>query len=225
LKLKRFYGIVFVHTHKNPEMKKRIFFLITFFVALNICAQSDKIEVLKILENESYSDQDKVITATLKQASRLFASKDDLTSVIMVLPAGTRVTITGSDSAYYKVVYNGDEGYIYKRHADIELTGVQEEARKKESEDVVGKGIEKPEREMTRFEYLEKKYGTNIATQINAGKIWKGMTAQMVRDSWGDPQKINRSITGNNVKEEWIYRNTWLLIENNTLVDWGPIKR
>ncbi|MBP8960269.1 MAG: SH3 domain-containing protein [Bacteroidales bacterium] len=206
-------------------MKKTIFFFITFFVILNICAQSDKIEVLKRLETESYSDQDKVIIATLKQASRLFATKDDLTSVIMVLPAGTKVTVTESDSAYYKVVFDGDEGYIFKHHADIELTAEQEQAGREEKEDVVQNRMEEPEREMTRFEYLEKKYGTNVATQINAGKIWKGMTAQMVRDSWGEPQKINRSITGNSVKEEWIYRNTWLFIENNTLVDWGPIKR
>ncbi len=206
-------------------MKKIIFLLIAFFISLNIGAQSGKVGILESLENESHFDQDKVITATLRQASRLFAAKDDLTSVILVLPAGTKVTVTGSDSVYYKVVYEGDEGYIFKRHADIELTGEQEQAAKEEREEVVQNRIEQPEREMSRFEYLEKKYGTNVAAQINAGKIWRGMTAQMVLDSWGNPQKINRSITPNSVKEEWIYKNTWLFIENNTLVDWGPIKR
>ena len=63
-----------------------------------------------------------------------------------------------------------------------------------------------------------------MAARLGAGKIWKGMSAEMVRDSWGSPSKINRVI-GNNVREEWVYRNTWLFIENNTLVDWGPVKQ
>jgi hypothetical protein len=57
------------------------------------------------------------------------------------------------------------------------------------------------------------------------GKVWRGMLSEMVRDSWGEPQKINRVISGNTVKEEWIFRNTWLYIENNYLVEWGPITR
>ena len=58
-----------------------------------------------------------------------------------------------------------------------------------------------------------------------AGKIWKGMTAEMVRDSWGSPVKINRVIGNSSSKEEWIFKNTWLYIENNTLVEWGSIRR
>jgi hypothetical protein len=60
---------------------------------------------------------------------------------------------------------------------------------------------------------------------LNAGKIWKGMTAEMVRDSWGTPSRINRGSGNNNSQEEWIYKNTWLVIENNTLVEWGPIRK
>jgi len=64
-----------------------------------------------------------------------------------------------------------------------------------------------------------------MAARLNAGKIWKGMNSEMIRDSWGKPDKINREINGNTVKEEWIYRTTWLFIENNTLQEWGPVRK
>ena len=62
-----------------------------------------------------------------------------------------------------------------------------------------------------------------MAARLIAGKIWKGMTTDMVQDSWGTPKKINRVISGNIVKEEWIYMNSWLLFENDTLSEWGPV--
>jgi hypothetical protein len=64
-----------------------------------------------------------------------------------------------------------------------------------------------------------------MAARLDAGKIWKGMTAEMVQDSWGVPQKINRVISGNNIREEWIYRNSWLFFENDRLIEWGPVRR
>jgi hypothetical protein len=63
-----------------------------------------------------------------------------------------------------------------------------------------------------------------MAAKLMAGKIWKGMSAEMIKDSWGSPRKINRVISGNLIKEEWIFKNTWLYIENDILADWGPIR-
>ncbi len=51
------------------------------------------------------------------------------------------------------------------------------------------------------------------------------MNSEMVKDSWGTAEKINRVISGNIIKEEWIYKNTWLYFENNTLVEWGPVRK
>jgi hypothetical protein len=64
-----------------------------------------------------------------------------------------------------------------------------------------------------------------MASRLIAGKIWKGMTGEMVRDSWGKPSKINRVISSNTIKEEWIYRSTWLYIEDDVLMTWGPVQR
>ena len=66
-------GTVFEHTDLNSrEMKKAILFVFVLFAGLSLMAQ----------------DLQKLAT---KGAVRLFSDKDDLTSVIQILPEGTIV--------------------------------------------------------------------------------------------------------------------------------------
>jgi hypothetical protein len=37
-------------------------------------------------------------------------------------------------------------------------------------------------------------------------QIYAGMTAEQVRVSWGKPEHINSTITGNRTSEQWVYR-------------------
>jgi hypothetical protein len=171
------------------------------------------------------ADQDKP-TATTRSAARLFGTKDDLTSVITIIPSGSTVSVIGSDSTYYKVVFEETEGYILKRQAVIDdkpkVVTSQDNASQSPTQN--NKPVVQQD-ENNRFSYLEKKYGTAMAARLNAGKIWKGMNTEMVKDSWGSPQKINRIINGNTINEDWTYKSTRLYFENNTLVDWGPVRR
>ena len=155
-------------------------------------------------------------TATVKKATRLFKDKDDLTSVIMVLPSGSVVDVVSSDTAFIKVGYEGNTGFIYSRHAYINRVPVSE-ARPEPASAI--RGVEKTR--VGRYEYLENKYGRSVAERIYSGKIWKGMRAEMVKDSWGSPGKINKIISNSMVREEWYYKNTVLFFQNNTLVKWG----
>ncbi|HKK42497.1 MAG TPA: hypothetical protein VJ963_08830 [Bacteroidales bacterium] len=217
-------------------MKKLILMaLLVAGMAISGNAQSDKTQVLRGLENNSQSDQEMVTTATLKSASRLFAEKGDLTSVIVIIPADSIVIVLGSDSTYLNVSFQGTEGFIYRKDAAINpekvaLASVEEPADQsryqvpQEQQQQQQVQQQEPPQE-SRFTYLENKYGSSMATKLMAGKIWKGMNSEMVNDSWGTAQKINRVISDNTVKEEWIYRNTWLYFENDILVDWGPVKR
>ena len=216
-------GTVFVPFEKNKNMKKLISIICFVFFIVLARAQGNKSDVLQFLEGSNQVKQDQNFTATLKSASRLFSAKDDISSVIVIIPSGTIVNVMGSDSIYLKVSFEDNQGFIYKRDAIINATPVavtpsvkQESTRQKDQP------VE--EKQISRFSYLENKYGTSMASLLAAGKIWKGMSGEMVRDSWGSPLKINRLI-GNNVKEEWIYKSTWLYIENNTLVEWGPVKQ
>lgn len=199
-----------------------------------------KAELLQNSDMSMVASQQNNITATLKTSSRLFKEKEDLTSVIVIVPKGSTVKILGRDSTYYKVAYEENEGYIFKQHAvtDKEPANFSDLTKKSEVAEY-GTTVQKQqpvqeqqqqrtqparEQQVSRFTYLENKYGTAMAARLIAGKIWKGMNPELVKDSWGTAQKINRSVNENVVREEWIYKTTWLYFENNTLVDWGPIK-
>jgi hypothetical protein len=220
---------------------KRIIIAAAFILGLfYVQAIAARAESLKDYDQNQTINQQSNITATLKTSSRLFKVKEDLTSVIIIVPKGSTVKILGSDSTYYRIAYEENEGYILKKHAEIDKEpGNFSQLTKKREASEYGTSIQKQqpvqaqqqqqpqpakELQVSRFSYLENKYGSAMAARLIAGKIWKGMNSEMVKDSWGTALKINRSINENVVREEWIYKTTWLYFENNTLVDWGPIK-
>ena len=224
-------------------MKKIFISFLLILTAISVNAQEDKTDLLRELENDQTvnpitqqeSDpavnQDIILIATLKSATRLFGAKNDLTTVIMVLPSGSEMEILDSDSTYLHIYFEDYEGYIYKDRAVISEVSlpVATAVEAVEEEPVITKAepiqqvqpVQEPK--VSRFSYLENKYGSNMAAKLMAGKIWKGMSAEMIIDSWGNPKKINRVISGNVIKEEWIFRNTWLYLENDILADWGSI--
>jgi hypothetical protein len=216
--------VQFLRISEKTVMKKLLLILIFASVYLPLKSQVTLGEKLQEYEKNRNSTGS-TVTATLTSSSRLFGNPDDLTSVIVIIPKGSTVTVLGSDSTYLHVIYEEDEGYIYLRHADIDKNPVI--VSKPETEKVIAQqkqpANQQQQKSPGRFAYLESKYGTSMAARINSGKIWKGMNAEMVKDSWGNADKITREISGNTVKEEWIYKSTWLYMENNTLVEWGPV--
>jgi hypothetical protein len=142
----------------------------------------------------------------------------------MIIPSGSKVNVLDSDSVYLHVVFEENEGFILTRHAVKDKTPANTpQIIEQQQPDVQVQPGQK--QVMSRLSYLENKYGTDIASKIAAGKIWKGMNAEMVTDSWGIPQKVNKITGGNTRKEEWIFKNTWLYLENNTLTEWGPLNK
>jgi hypothetical protein len=204
---------------------KRIFFISLLIISVfQLNAQINKVDKLQTLEQNTAANQNKTATATLRVSSRLFATKDDLTSVIMIIPVDSVVIVLDSDSTYFHVVFDENEGYIFKR--DAILDKVQADTRQTiQPQPAVRETQPAQEQQQSRYSYLENKYGSGMAARLMAGKIWKGMSADMVNDAWGTAEKINRIISGNVVKEEWIFRTTWLYFENNTLLEWGPVKK
>jgi hypothetical protein len=217
-----------------------VLFLFASMILTATAQQSERAGILESLEENQQNqqnqqnqpnqqNQDQQVTATLKSASRLFGEKDDLTTVIMIIPAGSTVTVLDSDSTYFHVKYEDSEGFINKKSAILDKiqndnnNQLNQPRYQEEDSDQpqIQESTENQPEEISRFSYLENKYGSSVAARINSGKIWKGMTPEMVTDSWGNPQKINRVINGNVIKEEWIYRNTWLYFQNNKLVEWG----
>jgi hypothetical protein len=198
---------------------KKLFLLLGFTAfILSSKAQNGREQVLQDLEGQGSQQQE--ITATLISSVRLFGEKGDLTTVLTIIPKGTIVNVLDSDSAYYHIEYEEMQGYIFRRQAEINKPVPA--ARPAPQQTQQARPVQ--QNRTSRFSYLEQKYGTSVAARINSGKIWKGMDGEMVKDSWGQPQSINRTINGNNVREEWRYRSTTLYFNNNELVDWGPVR-
>lgn len=208
-------------------MKKLFIFTLSFFLISALNAQNSKEVILKDLETNSPSVQELVLTATTKSATRLFREKDDLTTVIMVVPKGSVVDVIGSDSTYFHILFEDYDGYILRRHAVLDEPAIPSQPVIRKSLPALqeAKPAVQQERQQSRFTYLEDKYGTSIAAKLSAGKIWKGMNSEMIQDSWGKPPKINRVISGNTVKEEWIYTGSWLYLEDDILIEWGPVRK
>ena len=204
---------------------KKIFFITLFvIVAFGLKAQTNKVDQLQAPEQTQPDNQNITATATLKVSSRLFASKDDLTSVILIIPADSVVAVLDSDSTYFHVIFQENEGYIFKRQAVLNKVPVNAQQAVQSQPEVQGNEPVQ-DQQQSRLSYLENKYGSNMAARLISGKIWKGINSDMVKDSWGTPEKINRVVNGNIIKEEWIFKTTWLYFENNTLLEWGPVKK
>lgn len=203
-------------------MKRILLITLLAISILPAKAQTQRSDQLRNLENTMPSNQNITTTATLKSSSRLFETKDDLTTVMLIIPSGSVVTVLDSDSTYYHVIFEDSEGYIFKRHAVLNKTATAPSQIDQQKSNQQEQPSQQPQE--NRFSYLENKYGSSIAARLYAGKIWKGMNSEMVKDSWGTPGKINRVISGDIIKEEWIYNNTWLYFENNVLVEWGPVQ-
>jgi hypothetical protein len=217
-------GTIFVLSEKIKMMKKLMFFALLILCAFTLEAQTGKAAVLQDLENKQPANQTVTATATLMSSSRLFKAKDDLTSVILVIPAGSKVDVLDSDSTYVHIVFEENEGYILKRHTVIDkIPDSYAQTVQDQPADVKAQPVQK--QVISRLAYLESKYGSDMAAKIVAGKIWKGMNAEMVTDSWGIAQKVNKVNSGSIRNEEWLYKNTWLYFENNTLIEWGQLRK
>lgn len=54
-------------------------------------------------------------------------------------------------------------------------------------------------------EQSQREFNRRVTNAIAAKKVFVGMTADDVRRSWGRPDRINRTVTGSTVSEQWIY--------------------
>ena len=208
-------------------MKKYLILLLAAMIAPILSAQESDDDVLARINNNQQ------VTATTKSAVRLFADKEDLTSVIYILPVGSVVEVIGLDSAYYNVLAGEEKGFIKKNQAIIDPVPktTDQSAVSSPAPNVTG-NVQSPSAPMEtetastgRFAGLQAKYDPQTAKSIFDRKIWKGMDTDMVIDSWGNPLKINRTIIPDSVTEEWFYTSTWLYFEDDILVSWGPIKK
>jgi hypothetical protein len=196
---------------KNIAMKKIIALMLILFVGITSFSQDQK-------------------NASTKGALRLFADKDDLTSVITIIPDGSIVEVLSADSIFTYVRFGDAEGYVKTDRLTEALPEVAEEPVTSPSmytESEMQQQIQEEQQfsaPADRYDILVNKYGTDIGKRLYQHKIWKGVSSEMARDSWGKPIQINRMYVDQNVDEEWIYSKKYLYFRDNVLIDWGPVK-
>ena len=164
--------------------------------------------------NVPYTQNDTVyyIPAVMKETARLYSDKDNASSVITYVPADSAVMILDTAGSFFLVHYKDMDGYIrqqrVKKYKDIlyELTAPPPDAA--------------AQRPKNRHDLLIAKYGQNEGRKIYEHMIWKGMTSEMVLDSWGKPKVINHYETTKGFREEWIYPKHILMFTNGTLTGW-----
>jgi hypothetical protein len=73
-------------------------------------------------------------------------------------------------------------------------------------------------------ELFELKYGKEISQRIAYKRIWKGMTDNMVKDGWGEPDRIDKNVEPWGVFTQWIYGEIIFFFRDGKLTDWqeGP---
>lgn len=195
-------------------MKKAILFVFMLFASLSLMAQ----------------DLQKLAT---KGAVRLFSDKDDLTSVIQILPEGTIVEAISADTAFTLIRLGEMEGFIRSDRLTAALPvlttaqpvveyaaqPVQEAAPVYANPDAQSRQIP-----TERFQALIDKYGVDMAKRLYQHKVWKGISSEMARDSWGKPKQINKMYVDRGIEEEWIYSSKYLYFRDGVLVEWGPVR-
>lgn len=78
-----------------------------------------------------------------------------------------------------------------------------------------------------RRQALIEKYGHQEGEDIFNGKVWQGMTAEQLRDSWGEPEDIDSKVMKSKSRQTWKYGQTGrnrfkerIYLENDQVVGW-----
>lgn len=83
--------------------------------------------------------------------------------------------------------------------------------------DTTPSGIANKEAKQALAEIEAKKEIEADENMIKQRKVRIGMTAEQCRKAWGKPQKVNKTTTQHGTREQWVYGNSYLYIENGVL--------
>jgi len=159
--------------------------------------------------------------ATTRSVARLYKDKGNASSVMAYVKADTTLDVLVVEEDYLKVLYGESEGWIPTNKATLRNTEGEILRVGEQAQQVAQQQQQDP---ASRKEMLIRRYGSKKGNAIFQHKIWKGMTNDMVFDSWGKPLKVERLIKGSEVQEKWSYIESYVVFDDDILVDWGPVR-
>jgi len=72
-----------------------------------------------------------------------------------------------------------------------------------------------------KLEAMISKYGKNKGKLIASGKVWPTISYDMARDSWGEPEGIQKSTLSSGDTQKWSYSDSkYLYFKNGRLESW-----
>ena len=64
------------------------------------------------------------------------------------------------------------------------------------------------------------KYGEELGQRVAYNRIWKGMTDEMVQDSWGEADRIDKNVEQWGVFTQLYYGDVTFFFRDGKLIDW-----
>lgn len=152
-------------------------------------------------------------------------------NVVKTLNDGDSVKILGYKNEKLFIDYLGFFGFIHPLYLQqdsliINFVGIEKEQEeitakleRKELEDSQRKASLLRQEQLTanRNKKIKSLYPVEIAQKIIDRKIWIGMTSSMAVLSIGSPKDINRTVTGYQSKEQWVYDSMYLYFDDGIL--------
>jgi hypothetical protein len=81
-----------------------------------------------------------------------------------------------------------------------------------------------PELEQTLTSELSElyvlKYGEEVGNKIVNKQIWTGMTDEMVMESWGEPDRIDKNVEAWGTFTQWNYGHVTFFFKDGKLTEW-----
>lgn len=140
---------------------------------------------------------------------------------IMNIPPNTSIKVyRQQENLYFKVNYNGQEGYVnYSTIAtnqaiDDYLNGKPIPQQEKTQTTTIIRTVNEND---PKYQKLMKLYGKEIAIRIMNNEIWEGMSTGMTMESIGKPNSKSSLTTAEGVKEIWEYNDYKLEFFNGSV--------
>jgi hypothetical protein len=104
---------------------------------------------------------------------------------------------------------------LKKELSELKAIIEQEIFRLRKSKDSLDSQILEEQKEL----YIVK-YGKENGVRVASGMVWKGMTEEMLRDSWGEPDKIDSNKQPYGIFNQWYYGEVTYFFRDGKLIDW-----
>jgi len=141
------------------------------------------------------------------------------------------ITNLGSLGGFYvKIISSGDDSVLYGFIYIDDFLGLKltkdspeqkEEQQKQKEEQQI---LVDAKRLKERLKELQVKYGTKFGKLIFENQIVLNMNKEMVRESWGSPERINKTVNRYGAHEQWVYTNYYLYFDDGILTTWQSFR-